>query len=94
MNYKEFDGWKLVAELSKWVYYFTRRLPSTEEFGLLHQLIPAAVSTPLSVAEGVGLKSSKETTPFFFIARGSFFGFETQRILCKEIKIQSANKQL
>lgn len=59
MNYKEFDGWKLAAELSKWVYYFTRRLPSSEEFGLLHQLIRAAFSILSSVAEGVGLKSSR-----------------------------------
>lgn len=70
----------------------TKRFPKEEQFGLTNQLRRAAISIPSNIAEGCGRNHFKDSTQFFFIARGSLYEIETQLILASDLEIISSNE--
>ena len=80
-HYRELVVWQKAMDLVVHVYDLTRQLPSSERFGLGHQLQRAAVSIPSNIAEGHQRRSRKEYLRFLSIARGSLAEAETQLML-------------
>ncbi len=78
MNHKNLDVWKLSIGLVKELYKLSERFPSTENYGITHQLRKAAVSIPSNIAEGASRKSLTERKRFFEIARSSLVEIDTQ----------------
>ena len=76
-SYKDLRVWQkamdLVAECSK----LTKRLPSSETFGLSSQIQRAAVSVPVNIAEGHGRHHLGDYLHHLSIARGSLMEVET-----------------
>jgi len=58
------------------------------------QLIGAAISVPLNIAEGSGRKSEKEKINFYKIARSSLFEIVPLLEICKELNLISKSHQL
>jgi four helix bundle protein len=83
-NFKELKVWKAGIEVSKITFQTCRAFPSEEKYGLISQMVRAAISIPSNIAEGCGRKSNKELYQFLNIALGSSFELETQFIIAKE----------
>jgi four helix bundle protein len=77
MDIGHFDFEKLtVFQKAKQFYSLTRKIGfgrSTEDKVIARQLIRAALSITLNIAEGSGRTSLKDRRNFFIIARGSAF---------------------
>jgi len=85
-SYRDLDVWKQSRQLVKSVYQLSRSFPKEEQFGLTNQLRRAAISVPSNIAEGSGRNHSKDSIPFFFIARGSLYEIETQLIISFDLE--------
>ena len=88
-SYRDLDVWKQGRVLVKNVYQVTRRFPKEEQFGLTNQLRRAVISIPSNIAEGCGRNHTKDSTQFFFVARGSLYEVETQLILAADLEYLS-----
>jgi four helix bundle protein len=91
-SYRDLDVWKQSRLLVKSVYQLTKTFPKEEQFGLTNQLRRAAISVPSNIAEGSGRNHSKDSTQFFFIARGSLYEIETQLIIASDLEFISVNQ--
>ena len=90
MNYfKELKVWQKAIELVTETYLKSKDFPREEIYGLTSQIRRSAVSIPSNIAEGCGRKTSKDFSNFLGIALGSAFEFETQLIICKNLKFIS-----
>lgn len=86
MEYKNLDVWIEARKLTRLVYDLTKNYPNEEIFGLTNQIRRCAVSVPSNIAEGCGRATSKDTTHFLFIARGSLYELETQIYLSSDLE--------
>ena len=81
MDYKKLDVWRESRKLVNLVYESTRTFPKSEKHGLTFQIRKSSVSVTANIAEGCGRHTSKDTTRFLYMARGSLFELETQLYL-------------
>jgi four helix bundle protein len=63
-KFEKLDVWNLSLELSDLVYELADKLPSEERFNLASQIIRAATSISLNIAEGSTSMSDKEQARF------------------------------
>jgi len=91
-SYKELDLWIRSKALVLDIYEVTKSFPKEELFGLVSQLRRASVSISANIAEGHGRNTSKETSYFLHICRGSLFEVETLLILSNELTFISNEK--
>jgi len=85
VSYRDLDVWQQARVLVKIIYQLTRSFPKDEQFGLISQLRRAVISVPSNIAEGCGRNHFKDSTQFFFIARGSLYEVETQLIVSSDL---------
>jgi four helix bundle protein len=87
--YKDLLVWQKGMDLVVLCYQLTDRFPSSERFGLIHQIRKASVSIPSNVAEG----NQRRTTPAYFnhvsIALGSQGELATQLEVSRRLKFCS-----
>lgn len=91
-SYKDLEVWRQTRALVSDIYQLTKNFPKEEQFGLTNQLRRAVISVPSNIAEGCGRNHHKDSTQFFFIARGSLYEIETQLILASDLQIISENE--
>ncbi len=84
-SFKDLEVWKYSHELVKLIYKYAETLPKAEEHRITSQLLRAAVSIPLNIAEGTGRFSKKEYIQFLIISRGSLKEVKYLVILCNEL---------
>ena len=85
ISYRDLDVWKQCRQLVKIIYQLSKNFPKEEQFGLTNQLRRAAISVPSNIAEGCGRNYPKDSTQFFFVARGSLYEIETQLIIAGDL---------
>lgn len=96
----DLDVWIECRKLVNQVYALTKKFPREELFGLSDQMRRAAVSVLSNIAEACGRGTSKATTNFLFISRGSLYEVETQSIIAcdqqfiKDDELQSLIEQI
>ena len=76
-KFKELKVWTKGRELVKDVYLLSNSLPDSEKYVLKQQIVRAAISVPLNIAEGSGRGSDKDFARFIDIAVGSLYEVET-----------------
>lgn len=98
-NYKNLLVWKKSIELVVSTYQLTKKLPTSERYGLVTQLERASVSIPSNIAEGSCRSSKKDFAHFLEIALGSASELDTQlevalqlNLASKEVIINLQNK--
>lgn len=92
MNYfKELKVWQKSIELVTEAYIRSQKFPKEEVYGLTSQFRRSAISIPSNIAEGCGRNTDKNFSNFLSIALGSAFEFETQLIICKNLKFIDKN---
>lgn len=93
-SYKELIVWQKSVQLVKEIFLLTENFPRSEIYGIISQMIRAAVAMPSNIAEGYGRYSSKEYRQFFSIAYGSALELETQLIISKELSLAKDDHSL
>lgn len=78
-KFENLEVYKLSINLIREIYKIVQKLPRHEEYVLKPQLLRAAVSITLNIAEGAGRRHKKEFARFIRIAIGSLQ--EVQAIL-------------
>lgn len=67
-------------------YDFVSDLPNEEKFNLRSQIIRAACSIPVNIAEGAGKRTKKHFAEFVTTSLGSCFELETHLLICERRK--------
>ena len=83
-NFRELTIWKKGIEVTKLVYSFLPELPELEKFGLISQIIRAAISIPSNIAEECAKSSNKDFKRYLQISLGPAYELETQLIIINE----------
>lgn len=91
MEYTELEVWIESRNLTKIVYGITNGFPKEELYALTNQIRRCVVSIPSNIAEGCGRQTSKDTTHFLHIARGSLYELETQFYLALDQNYLTTN---
>jgi len=92
-SFKDLTVWQKSFLLTKDIYILTKKLPKTEQFGLISQIQRCAVSIPSNIAEGNQRHNRREYAQFVGIAQGSSAELETQLLLIQDIyKINVSNE--
>lgn len=84
-SYRDMEVWHEARKLAKLIYAKTSQFPSSERFGITHQMRRAAVSVPSNIAEGFGRSTTKEKSQFYYVAKGSLAELETQSYIASDI---------
>lgn len=90
-EYTELEVWIEARKLVNLVYEKTKSFPKEEIYGLTNQVRRCAVSIPSNIAEGLGRRTSQDTTQFLHISRGSLYELETQIYLAFDQKYITNN---
>ena len=86
-NYQDLTVWQRAMDLVTRIYGTTSALPDTEKFGLVTQLLRAAVSIPSNIAEGAGRSSPGDFLYFLSVARGSLLEVETHLLIGQRLNM-------
>ena len=86
MEYIELEVWIESRKLANLVYEITKHFPKEELYVLTSQIRRCAISIPSNIAEGCGRQTSKDTTHFLHVSRGSLYELETQFYLTLDQK--------
>jgi four helix bundle protein len=89
-SYRDLIVWQKSIDLVVESYRLTRRLPTSERFGLISQIQRAAVSIPANIAEGHGRHHRDDYRQFLSIARGSLKELETHSVIIEKLGYLSA----
>ena len=92
-NFRNMQIWKDAMDLAQSIYEITERLPKMETYGIISQMMRAAVSVPSNIAEGSG-RSNKDFAHFLSIALGSLFELNTQIMLSERIGYIDNNESI
>jgi four helix bundle protein len=85
-SYKDLIVWQRGMDLVEAVYQITKKLPDSEQWGLISQMRRAAVSVPSNIAEGYGRQATGEYRHHLSIARASLLELETHVLLSQRLK--------
>lgn len=92
LNHQKLEVFKASHEFVLECYKFSNTLPNEERFSLAQQIIRAALSVTLNIAEGSSRKSEKERYRFFEISRGSIIEIDAALDLCENLKYCEKSK--
>ena len=90
-THRDLIAWQKGMALSKAIYLATRRMPSSEQFGLTSQMRRAVVSVPSNIAEGYALESRRAYLKHLRISRGSLAELSTQWELAVDLELLRSN---
>ena len=85
-DYRKYDVWKLVHNITLKIYAVTKSFPNEEQFGIISQMRRASYSITSNISEGCGRESDAEFKRFFIIARGSATELEYFTILANDLE--------
>ncbi len=83
--YHDLIVWQKAIDFVVDTYRLTGQFPRTELYGLMAQLLRAAVSIPSNIAEGAGRGHTREFIRHLGISRGSLFEAEAQIFIAQRL---------
>ncbi len=83
-SFKELTVWQRSMELVDEIYKLTAKLPKTETYSLISQMLRAAISIVSNIAEGRARNHKLEFIHFLSIANGSAAELEAQLLISKK----------
>lgn len=97
-SYKDLEAWKRSLSLVREIYILSKKLPKSEQYGLISQIQRASVSIPSNIAEGYARQGRGEYVRFLSMAYGSAAELGTQLIIIsqeyKDIELVKAQSLL
>ena len=70
-KFEDLISWKKARELTRYIYYLTKKEKFSKDYGLKDQIQRSAVSTMANQAEGFCRGTKIELINYFYIAKGS-----------------------
>ena len=86
-SYRDLIVWQRAMQLAAAAYGLAKRMPRSEEYRLVSQLLRAAASVPANIAEGHARGTRKDFAHFISIARGSLAETETLLQLAIDVEL-------
>ena len=90
-NYRSLKAWQHAQRLAVECGKAVRRFPGGRQDPIADQLIRAAISAPLNIAEGCARKGAREFRRFLDVARGSLAEVQSALELAKELEYLSSD---
>ncbi len=90
-SYRDLDVWQRAMDLAVECYRLTATFPTSERFGLVHQMRRAAVSDPSNIAEGHA-HSTAGYLHHLAISAGSVNELDTQLELSCRLEFTTARR--
>ena len=84
-DFRDLNVWEKAHRFTLQVYRITKTFPSDERFALTVQLLRAAASIPMNIAEGCGRDTERELARFISIAAGSASEVEYQLLVALDL---------
>ncbi|WP_347925072.1 four helix bundle protein [Pontimicrobium sp. SW4] len=85
-SFEKLEVWIEAKELSKNIYFITKKFPDEEKFGLTSQLKRASISICSNIAEGSARKTNKDKAHFTVMAFSSAVEVLNQIIIAHDLK--------
>ena len=85
IGYRSLVVWQKGKTLATDIYKITNRESIRRDFSLIDQMRRSAVSVPSNIAEGDERSSDKDSTRFFYIAKGSLAELATQLEIARDV---------
>ena len=85
-SFEKLEVWIEAKELSKNIYFITKRFPDDEKFGMTSQLKRGSISICSNIAEGSARKTNKDKAHFTVMAFSSAVEVLNQLIIAHELK--------
>lgn len=86
-EHKDLIVWQKAMVFIVNIYELTRKLPSSEKYGLVDQLRRASVSIASNIAEGSKRSTTKDFRSFLHTSLGSLAETETQLLVCRNLNL-------
>ena len=93
-KFENLEIWKLSLDYVDLVYKLTERLPKTEEYNLKSQIIRAATSVSLNIAEGSMGQTNSEQSRFLGMALRSLIETVACQLLIKKREFSGVDKDI
>jgi four helix bundle protein len=90
LSFRDLDAWHSAMDLVVLVYALCKRLPRTEQFGLISQMQRASASVPSNIAEGHANGSGGRYRWHVRTARGSVAELDTQLEVARRLEYVTA----
>lgn len=90
-SHRDLLVWQKGMELAEQAYLIAKHIPHSEQYRLTNQLIRAATSVPVNIAEGNARATRKDYANFLSIARGS--AVEVETLLLLAVRVQLLTKE-
>src|SRR6266542_3074475 len=90
LSFRDLDAWTAAMDLVVLAYDACKRLPRTEQFGLISQIQRAAVSVPSNIAEGHASGPGARYRYHVRTALGSLAELDTQLELAQRLRYLSS----
>ena len=84
-RFEDLTVWQKAHELTLRVYRLSARFPREERFGLISQMLRAAVSVPANIAEGFKRRGGRDKAKFYNISQGSLEELRYYLILSRDL---------
>jgi len=88
-SFEKLACWQNARRLSIWTYQATKAFPASERFGLVSQMLRAAISVASIIAEGTSRKTAKDQAHFSTIAYSSTIELLNDLIITHELSLLS-----
>ncbi|HAJ32238.1 MAG TPA: four helix bundle protein [Candidatus Atribacteria bacterium] len=85
-SFEELPVWKDARKFANKIYNLTKKFPKEENYGLISQITPAAVSVGSKIAEGFDHYSKKDFIKYLIIARGSISEIQNDLYIALDLK--------
>ncbi len=85
IGYRSLVVWQKGKSLATDIYRITNSESIRRDFSLIDQMRHSAVSVPSNIAEGDERSSDKDSTRFFYIAKGSLAELATQLEIARDV---------
>ncbi len=85
IGYRSLVVWQKGKSLATDIYRITNSESIRRDFSLIDQMRRSAVSVPSNIAEGDERSSDKDSTRFFYIAKGSLAELATQLEIARDV---------
>jgi four helix bundle protein len=89
-SFEKLEAWKESRKLVRQIYQLTKTFPDSEKFGLMSQMLRAAISVSSNLAEGSGRATVKDQNHFYRMAYSSLLEILNQLILALDLEFISS----
>lgn len=91
-SFTDLNTWQEAHSLVLIIYKLTKTFPKEELFSLTDQMKRSAISISSNIAEGLGRKTYKDKSHFYYQAYGSLLELQNQLYIARDVSYISSDQ--